>query len=73
MEVKIGIQQAPREIAFESESDAAKVTKAIQTALTKGEMVTLENQSGGTVVIPADKIAYVEFGSPRKGRVGFGG
>lgn len=73
MEVKIGIQQAAREIVFESESNAAKVTKAIEAARANDELVLLENDKGGTIAVAASKIAYVEFGSPRKGAVGFAG
>ena len=29
-------------------------------------------RKGGKILVPADKIAYVEFGAPEARRVGFG-
>ena len=33
---------------------------------------TLPMTKGGKILVPADKIAYVEFGAPEARRVGFG-
>lgn len=73
MEVKIGIQQAPRELVFESDDDAAALTKKITAAWKAGGLVTLEDTKGRNILIPAEKITYVELGEPKVGRVGFGG
>ena len=35
-------------------------------------LLTLTTQKGGRVLIPADKIAFVEFGGDQSRRVGFG-
>jgi hypothetical protein len=32
----------------------------------------LADEKGGTVLVPADKIAYVELGSAEQRRIGFG-
>jgi hypothetical protein len=46
----------------------------LSTALEKGEhaVFALSVAKGGRVLVPADKIAYVEFGGAEARRVGFG-
>lgn len=73
MEVKIGIQHSPREIVLESTLTPEAVSKAITAALEAGGLLTLTDDKGRTVVVPGDKITYVELGSPERSRVGFGG
>ena len=78
MDIRIGITQAPREIAIEVEDDAktrdalkANVEKAL-----KGEIATLwiTDKKGRDIAVPAAKIAYVEIGTGEDGkRIGFGG
>ena len=73
MEVKIGIQHSAREIVLESALTPDAVSQAITTALEAGGLLTLTDDKGRTVVVPGDKITYVELGSPERSRVGFGG
>ena len=72
MEVKIGIQSAPRELIFETDAAADEVEAALKAAVevTAGVFV-LANSRGGRVLVPADKIAYLEFGANEQRRVGF--
>ena len=75
MEVKIGIQSIPRELIVETDASAEEVERAIVEALgaTGGtSILALTTQKGGRVIVPADKIAFVEFGSDSARRVGFG-
>ena len=72
MEVKIGIQSAPREIVVETETVAEDVERALSTALADGGLFALRVEKNGKILIPADKIAYVELGSSEPRRVGFG-
>ncbi|HEX6449835.1 MAG TPA: DUF3107 domain-containing protein [Trebonia sp.] len=75
MEVKIGIQSIPRELVVETDASAEEVERAIVEALsaTGGTgVLTLTAQKGGRVIVPADKIAFVEFGGDQARRVGFG-
>ena len=75
MEVKIGIQAIPRELIVDTDASAEEVERAIVEALgaTGGTAVlALTTQKGGRVIVPADKIAFVEFGSDSARRVGFG-
>ncbi|MEU3370989.1 DUF3107 domain-containing protein [Streptomyces sp. NPDC006711] len=73
MEVKIGVQHAPREIVLESGQTAAEVESAVADALAgKAQLLSLTDDKGRRVLVPADKIAYVEIGEPSVRRVGFG-
>lgn len=74
MEVKIGIQSIPRELIVETDASAEDVERALTEALgaTDGPAVlALTTQKGGRVIVPADKIAFVEFGGDQSRRVGF--
>jgi hypothetical protein len=73
VEVKIGIQSVPRELVVETDATAEEVERALAAALAGGEGVfSLSTQKGGRLVVPADKIAYVEFTTDQARRVGFG-
>ncbi len=73
MEVKIGVQHAAREIVLESAQSADEVAAAVSEALTSGApLVTLADERGRRVIVPTEKLAYVEVGEPEARRVGFG-
>ncbi|MET9439069.1 DUF3107 domain-containing protein [Streptomyces sp. NPDC006551] len=73
MEVKIGVQHAPREIVLESGQSAEEVERAVADALAgKAQLLSLTDEKGRRVLVPAEKIAYVEIGEPAVRRVGFG-
>ncbi len=75
MEVKIGIQSIPRELVVETDARAEDVERDLAAALSAKSgpaIFSLTTQKGGKVLIPADKIAFVEFGSDQSRRVGFG-
>ncbi|WKX72448.1 DUF3107 domain-containing protein [Streptomyces sp. XD-27] len=72
MEVKIGVQHAPREITLESAQSAEEVERAVADALTgKAELLSLVDDRGRKVLVPADRLAYVEIGEPTVRKVGF--
>ncbi len=73
MEIKIGVQHAARELSLESELSAEEVEKAVSAALTgKTGLLVLSDEKGRKVMVPADRLAYVEIGEPSARRVGFG-
>jgi hypothetical protein len=73
VEVKIGVQHAPREIVLESGQSAEEVERAVADALAgKAQLLSLNDDKGRKVLVPADRIAYVEIGEPTQRRVGFG-
>ncbi|MDO3395804.1 DUF3107 domain-containing protein [Nocardioides cremeus] len=71
MEVKIGIQQAQRELSIETDETAEQVQQQVATAVESGGVVTLTDTKGRTVLVPAAKLAYVEIGTASVGTVGF--
>ncbi|MFE0514312.1 DUF3107 domain-containing protein [Streptomyces sp. NPDC058964] len=72
MEVKIGVQHAPREIVLESGQSAEEIERAVGDALAgKSQLLSLEDEKGRKVLVPADRVAYVELGEPTTRKVGF--
>jgi hypothetical protein len=75
MEVKIGIQSIPRELVVDTDATAADIERDLAAALSSKDasvVFALTTQKGGRVLIPADKIAFVELGGDQSRRVGFG-
>lgn len=74
MEVKIGVQQAARELVLESAQTTEEVSEIVNAALASGEhaVLALDDEHGRRVMVPVDKLAYVEIGEPTVRRVGFG-
>ena len=72
MEVKIGVQFAPREIVVETDSSQQEIEAGLAEALRTGGLFTLTDDKGRRVHVPADKVAYVEMGEQLERRVGFG-
>ncbi|MFF7972060.1 DUF3107 family protein [Streptomyces sp. NPDC007905] len=73
MEVKIGVQHAPREIVLESGLSVEEVECVVSDALAgKTQLLSLEDEKGRKVLVPTDRLAYVEIGEPTIRKVGFG-
>jgi hypothetical protein len=72
VEVKIGVQHAAREIVVESRDSSEDVVKAVMKAYGEGGLLRLTDEKGRLVLVPVDKLAYVEIGEPEVRRVGFG-
>ncbi|MDQ1644311.1 MAG: hypothetical protein QOJ50_495, partial [Cryptosporangiaceae bacterium] len=71
MEVKIGVQFAPRELVLESTQAAAEVEQAVAEALSgRSGVLSLVDDKGRRVLVPADKLAYVEIAETEARRVG---
>ena len=71
MEVKIGVQHAPRELVLETDQDAETLQKQVAEAVAGSGVLTLTDSKGRQTLVPADKIAYVEIGGGVAGQVGF--
>ena len=72
MEVKIGVLYAPRELVVETDKTAEDVEKALAKAIVDGGVFSLVDEKGARVVVPVDKVAYVEMAKPDDRKVGFG-
>jgi hypothetical protein len=74
VEVKIGIQNAVRELTVETDESAESVEKLIADAIaSEGGVFTLSDTKGRKIIVPAAKLAYVEIGHGVAGQVGFRG
>ena len=71
MEVKIGIQHAPRELTVDTADKAEAIQKLVTQAVETGGVLTLTDTKGRKTMVPADRIAYVEIGGGVSGQVGF--
>ena len=72
MEVKIGVQYAPRELVLDSAQTPAEVEATVSDAIGKGEgILTLVDEKGRRVIVPVDKIAYIEIAEAQSRQVGF--
>lgn len=72
MEVKIGVQFASRELVIESAQSPDEVAETVGQALADGNgLLTLEDEKGRRVLVPVDKLAYVEIAESETRRVGF--
>ena len=72
MEVKIGIQSIQRELVLETPSSPDELERSLLTALSNGGMFVVRDEKGGKLLIPAEKIGYVELNGTEQRRVGFG-
>ena len=72
MEVKIGVQQAQRELVVDVSETAEAVEKLVGEALSsESGVLVLTDVKGRRVVVPSAKVAYVEIGTGVAGAVGF--
>ena len=74
MQVRIGVTYTPKEIEVDlDDSEGDKLSKAVEAALSGSSSVLwVTDRRGRRVGIPADKLAYIELGSPaEERRVGF--
>ena len=71
MEVKIGVQNANRELTIDTDLDADALEKQIEAALAGGGLLSLSDTKGRRLVVPVEKLAYVEIAHSTAGQVGF--
>lgn len=71
MEVKIGVTHASRELVVDIDLDASAVEEQVRAALADGTVLSLTDSKGRRVVVPAEKLAYVEISTSIVGQVGF--
>jgi Protein of unknown function (DUF3107) len=71
VEVKIGVQFAPRELVLESALTPAEVEKTVTEAIANEGVLTLVDERGRRVIVPVAKLAYVEIADVDKRTVGF--
>ena len=71
MEVKIGVQHAPRELVVDTDESPENVEKTVAEAVASNGVLILTDSKHRKVMVPASKLAYVEIGGGVVGQVGF--
>ncbi|CAB4680899.1 unannotated protein [freshwater metagenome] len=71
-EVRIAVTRVASDLVFESTQTATDIKTAVADALASGKPLTLTDARGHEIIVPADKIGYVEVGEAASRRVGFG-
>lgn len=73
MEVKVGVKGVARELVVETDLTPEEVSALVQTCASDGQaLFDLADSRGRRILVPADKLAYVEIGEQEARRVGFG-
>ena len=74
MQIKIGIQNSGREIVLESEETTEEINAKVEKALAEpASTLQLKDEKGGTVIVPASALAYVEIAAEQPRKIGFVG
>lgn len=71
MEVKIGVQNVTRELLIDTALDAEEVQEAVAKSIADGSVLALADARGRRILIPAEKLAYVDITTSVAGQVGF--
>ncbi len=71
-DVRIAITNVGSELHFESPSSAAEIKAAITQALSANTPLVLTDIRGREIIVPAEKIGFIEIGEQAERRVGFG-
>lgn len=72
MDIKIGVTQIARELEIETSLTAEEVLDKLQDAKNGEKALVLEGTNGRKLVIPTEKIGYIDIGSQNQRPVGFG-
>lgn len=73
MELKIGMQSAPREVVVDTMQSVDELRAALdQALLDPNGILALTDSNGRQIMVFAHKIAYIEITEETARRVGFG-
>lgn len=72
VEVRIAVTNISTELSFECPTGVDEIRSAVTSALTAGSPLVLSDVRGREIIVPADKIGFVEIGEQVERRVGFG-
>ena len=71
MEVKIGVQNAARELTIDVDETPEAVEKLLADAVSGDGVLNFKDAKGRHLIVPVAKLAYVEIGHGTAGQVGF--
>ena len=72
VEVRIAITNIASELAFECPSSVDEIRSAVTVSLSSGSPLVLCDIRGREIIVPSDKVGFVEIGEQAERRVGFG-
>jgi hypothetical protein len=73
VQVRIGVQNVPRELVVDTEQSADEVQDALSEALSEpAGVLVLKDRRAGRIVIPAGRVGYLEISEDEQRSVGFG-
>jgi hypothetical protein len=70
-EVKIGISDSSHELNFECSNSQAEVIVKVYEAIKSSSVLSLSDSKGREILVPFNKISYVEVGESADRHVGF--
>jgi hypothetical protein len=70
-EVKIGISDSTHELNFECENTQSEVIAKVNEAIKSSSVLSLSDSKGREILVPSNKISFVEVGESADRRVGF--
>ena len=73
LQVRIGVQNVPKELVVDTAESADEVTDALSDALAAPNgVLVLKDRRAGRIVIPAARVGYLEIAEDEQRNVGFG-
>ncbi|HMS37082.1 MAG TPA: DUF3107 domain-containing protein [Arachnia sp.] len=72
MEIKIGITNIAREVTFETDATPDEVAEKVREAVAESSLLDLTDDKGRRILVPGERLGYVDLGSPSARAVGFG-
>ncbi|WP_055426907.1 DUF3107 domain-containing protein [Bifidobacterium aesculapii] len=72
MDIELGIRNVARTVTFSTDDSADQVNDAVVAAVTEGKPITLTDDKGRRIIVPAEALGYAIVGSETKHAVGFG-
>ena len=72
MEIKIGITNIAREVTFETDATPDEVAQKVREAVAESSLLDLTDDKGRRILVPGERLGYVDLGSPTARAVGFG-
>ena len=70
-DVKIGISDSTHELNIECENSQTEVIAKVNEAIKSSSVLSLSDSKGREILVPFNKISYVEVGESADRRVGF--
>ena len=71
IEIRVSVTDTAREIVLESDATRDDVIAAINLAMNENSPLILTDHRGRQVIVPANKIGFVEIAAPAERKVGF--